>query len=640
MGRNPQSLLKIEQLKACGQLPSPKGVALAIMETCRRDDVTTDAIARVVQTDPALSRRLLRLANSATRHGRAAMSIPDAVMRLGLNAVTQLAMGFSLVDQYPNGACRAFDYPRYWSHSLFMAVAARALGTVARIDGTDDLFACGLLARIGCLALATVHPAEYSELLARCDDDARLADRERDVLQADHNDFTAVMLADCGFPSTLVEAACHHEDPDAAGFGEGSRPYRLVRVFHHARRLADVALAAPAQRSAMIPELMLLGGRAGLDAVEQAKLVDAIVAEWREWSTLLALPAAPLPPFDAMATTAPRSDDVQPLGHPLRVLLVEDDPATRSMMEAVLTAIVGRKVFSACDGREAMALALEAMPRIVITDWLMPVMDGIELCRALRETEWGKSMYVIMLTGVETEDEIVRAFEAGVDDYVTKPVNVRTLRARMRAALHYVELLEAWEHDRAQLKRFAADLALSNRKLQHVALTDPLTGLPNRRAGLSMLEQTWSETSRSGHGMAVLMVDIDHFKRINDSYGHAIGDKVLAEVGRVVRGTMRNADHVCRLGGEEFLVICPDATRASACLAAERLRRAVGQADIETGAITLHISVSIGAACREPGMADSGALLGAADKALYSAKDAGRDRSRLHADGKVHAVAP
>ena len=125
----------------------------------------------------------------------------------------------------------------------------------------------------------------------------------------------------------------------------------------------------------------------------------------------------------------------------------------------------------------------------------MPEMDGLEFCRALRATDWGRSMYMIMQTGLEDEDRIVEAFEAGVDDYLVKPVSSRALGARMRAATHYVDLLEAWERDRAQLKRFAAELAISSRRMEHAALTDLLTSLPNRRAGMEALAKAWSGSS-------------------------------------------------------------------------------------------------------------------------------------------------
>jgi diguanylate cyclase (GGDEF)-like protein len=292
-------------------------------------------------------------------------------------------------------------------------------------------------------------------------------------------------------------------------------------------------------------------------------------------------------------------------------------------------------VYSAANGQEALALALDVMPQIVITDWMMPVMDGLEFCRALRVTDWGQSMYVIMLTGMEADEEIVQAFEAGVDDYVTKPVNIRALRARMRAALHYVQLLQAWERDRAQLKQFAAELAITNRKLEHYALTDLLTELPNRRAGLEHLAQAWSAANRSGQGVAVMMVDIDHFKSVNDAHGHAVGDKVLAEVGRLIRATARKDDMVCRTGGEEFLVICQNTDLKSTLQAAERLRTQVRGASIHTGEVDLRITISIGVACKEAAMPDADSLVNAADRALYAAKNAGRDRTCLNTGGKL-----
>lgn len=637
MGRREEFMSKIEQLRSNGQLPTPKGVALAIMDICRRDDATTDAIARVVQTDPALSGRLLRLANAAAVHGgRPVAAIPEAIMRLGLGTVRQVAMGFSLVDQYQQGPCKAFDYARFWSHSLLMAVAAQALGAVSRVGSPDEMFACGLLARIGCLALATVHPVEYAELLEKGVSGEQLPQLEHDRLQADHNDFTAAILADCGIPGALLEPVYHHEKPDASGFADGSRPYQLVHLFYHAKRVADMGLAAPAERGAIVSELMLLGSKLGLDVDDLGSLVDRIVVQWQEWGAILKVPAGELPSFAAMAAApAPKVQVEQSLYPPMRVLLVEDDPATRAMMSTVLSAMMGREVHAAANGREALALALQVMPQIVVTDWLMPVMDGLEFCRALRATEWGQSMYVIMLTGVEAEDDIVQAFEAGVDDYVTKPLNVRALRARMRAALHYVQLLEAWEKDRAQLKQFSAALAISNRKLQQLALTDMLTGLPNRRAGLETLGRAWNAANRSGQTLAVMMLDIDRFKSINDRYGHAVGDKVLSELAKRIRTAIRKEDEVCRLGGEEFLVICQNTDLRSGLRACERVLQQARGTAIHVDGLTIQTTLSIGLACKEAGMMDSGALVNAADKALYAAKQAGRDRVSVHAGGRL-----
>ncbi|MDP3032196.1 MAG: HDOD domain-containing protein, partial [Rhodocyclaceae bacterium] len=222
---------KIEQLRISGQLPSPKGVALAIMKISRRENATLDEVARLVQTDPALSARLLHLANAAARAGRPVVSIGEAVMRLGMATVRQLAMSFSLVDQYPKGICQGFDYPGFWSHSLLMAVASQELGSVTRAGAPDELFACGLLGQVGRLALATIYPVEYADILKQSAGGATLQELELTRLEVDHNTFSAAILADCGIPMTLAEPLLNHEVPDRAGFEEGSRSRQLAYLF-------------------------------------------------------------------------------------------------------------------------------------------------------------------------------------------------------------------------------------------------------------------------------------------------------------------------------------------------------------------------------------------------------------------------
>ena len=629
---------KIEQLRISGQLPSPKGVALAIMEISQREDATLDEVARVVQTDPALSGRLLRLANAANGHGRPVASINEAVLRLGMASVRQLAMGFSLVDQYPQGLCAGFDYPGFWSHSLFMAVACQELGRVVRVCTPDELFACGLLAQIGRLALAAVYPADYAALLQESDGGTTLLERERERLGVDHVEFTAAIMGDCGIPKSLTEPVRFQEAPETSGFVEGSRPYQLAHLFFHGRRMADLGLSPEAERHGSISELMRLGGKIGLNPEALGEVFDRVVEQWHDWAELLRVPASRLPAFGVMAkASVPRSDQASGTACK-RVLLVEDEPTTRLMAEAMLREVLGCTVFTAENGKDALALALEVMPQIVITDWLMPVMDGLEFCRALRATDWGQSMYLIMLTGVETEEQIVEAFEAGTDDYLIKPVTIRALNARMRAALHYVKLLESWENDRAQLKQFAAELAISNQRLGNAAMTDVLTGLPNRRAGMEALASDWSASKRSGQPVAALMIDVDLFKSINDQHGHAVGDHVLQEVAKALQAAARKDESVSRIGGEEFLLVCHNTEPRGALLAAERLRKMVKALQISVAGSSIQTSVSIGVAVREAEMEAADDMLRAADKALYAAKHAGRNRVCLFARGKAHCT--
>ncbi len=619
----PANMTRIEQLRNGGQLPSPKGVALAIMNLSRREDATLHEISRVVQCDPALSGRLLRLANASTRLSRPLVSINEAVLRQGMATVKMLAMGFSLVDQYSHGTCRAFDYQRFWSHSLFMAVASQELARVTQIVTPDELFACGLLAQIGQLALATVYPDDYAAILEQADGGTGILEREQVRLGINHVDLGAAILADCGIPKVLAESVYFHEAPETSGFSDDSRQLRLTQLLCQARHMADLGLSDETGRNNRLAELKNLGCQVGLETKELGEVYDRALQHWREWGEMLKLPAANLPSFaDLVAAAEP-----VPAGNSLkRVLLVEDEPTTRIMMEGALRQVLGCAVYTAENGRDALALALEIMPQIIITDILMPVMDGLEFCRILRATEWGRSMYVIMLTCVENEETIVEAFEAGVDDYVSKPVSKRALSARMQAAMHYVELLQSWEQDRAHLTRLAAELSIGNRRLEHVAMTDLLTGLPNRRAGMDALDKAWSASLRTGKPLAVLMIDVDRFKSINDHHGHAVGDVVLQSVARCIHAAARNEDNVSRIGGEEFLLVCQNADHATAHVLAERLRKAVAALEIEVADLELRATVSIGVASRESVMMDAEALVRAADHALYAAKNDGRNQ--------------
>jgi two-component system, cell cycle response regulator len=632
--------MPIEELRGSGQLPSPKGVAFAVMEVCRREDATMDAVANVVQTDPALAGRLLRLANSAARAGRAVASVREAIVRLGLGTVRQVSLGFSLVDQYRDGPCEAFNYEDFWSRSLLMALAARELGELSRAASPDDLFACGLLAGIGSLALATVYPAEYSEVLRRAHrEGGSLVALERQILQIDHNECTAELMRDYGIPKALAEPVFYHERPEASGFVEGSRPHRIVHLFFLASRIANLGLASDCGRGESISELMLLGGKIGLDADDLGALVDRIVQEWHEWSEMLQVPVRFIHPFAQLSRAAASKPGEFPDPSSFRVLVMEDDASTRLLLNGML-ARMGHTVYSAANGEEALGMALEVQPQVVLIDGMMPGDEGLDFCRALRATDWGKSLFLILLTGVETDGRLAEAFESGVDDYLTKPVSVYALRARVRAASHHVMLMEAWEQDRAQLRQFAAELAITNRKLEHAALTDVLTGLPNRRAGMDALRQAWSASDRGGLPLTVLLIDVDQFKSINDHHGHAVGDRVLVELATVLRASARTDDHVCRMGGEEFLVVCRNADARSALVAAERLRLAVRSLEVEAGEARVRVTISVGVASREDDVDDVNALVVSADKALYAAKNAGRDRICIAAGGQVRCTQP
>ncbi|UCE58396.1 MAG: response regulator [Phycisphaerales bacterium] len=315
-----------------------------------------------------------------------------------------------------------------------------------------------------------------------------------------------------------------------------------------------------------------------------------------------------------------------------RVLIVDDDPAALTLLRAHLTSS-GYETVSAGNGVEAMRILASEGPSMVLTDWQMPEMDGLELCRRIRAHEGIPFAYVIIITAHSDQDRVVEAFNAGVDDYLPKPVNKRELIARVRAGMRITELQVDLDRRNLQVHRFNAEMAVAqtklheaNERLCELATTDELTGLINRRAAMERLKEHWASARRHDEPLACIMLDIDHFKNFNDTCGHAVGDWVLKETAAVLRKTARAEEHICRIGGEEFLVLCPKSTEEMASIAAERIRQAVEANIVEAHEQELSVTISLGVAQHTTRQAGPDELLRAADNALYAAKHQGRNR--------------
>jgi diguanylate cyclase (GGDEF)-like protein len=235
-------------------------------------------------------------------------------------------------------------------------------------------------------------------------------------------------------------------------------------------------------------------------------------------------------------------------------------------------------------------------------------------------------MYKIVLMDREEEDQVVQAFDADADEFVVKPFNPRILLARVRVGERMVRMRERVERSERARTKQVAELGLLSRKLRSAALTDALTDLPNRRYAMNRLKQEWEGSVRSGRPISVTMIDIDHFKRVNDRYGHDAGDEVLRKTAGLLRDETRQSDVLCRLGGEEFLCIHVATELVSAANSAERLRAAVEDHVIEVGEFNQNVTISLGVAERTSGMLTFDDLLKLADEHLYQAKDAGRNR--------------
>ena len=298
---------------------------------------------------------------------------------------------------------------------------------------------------------------------------------------------------------------------------------------------------------------------------------------------------------------------------PLRILAAEDNPVFQSMLKTMLQRW-GYQVLIARDGIEAWnILESEDSPRLVLLDWMMPGMDGVEICRRVRAAGREPYIYIVLLTARTESQDLVEGMEAGADDYLTKPFHAHELRVRLRAGARILELQE--------------ELLEAREALREQATHDSLTGLLNRATVFEILRDELARGTRESHPVAVLLVDLDRFKQINDTYGHLAGDAVLREAARRMKEAVRCYDSAGRYGGEEFLIVMPGCNPVSAWAQAERVRNAIGGEPYSAGGYRIPVSCSIGVSCRpvvHPQDAD--ALVREADFALYSAKARGRNR--------------
>src|SRR3984885_12081149 len=322
-----------------------------------------------------------------------------------------------------------------------------------------------------------------------------------------------------------------------------------------------------------------------------------------------------IPSAPSVEVVGPKPDlDVKP--SPLNaVLIAEDDPIFRRILESWFKKW-HYAVTAVGNGLDAWeVLQTENAPQLAILDWMMPGMDGIELCRRIRGRQQDSYRYVLLLTAKDDKQDVIAGLEAGADDYLTKPFDVDELRARVRAGKRILDLQAALIH--------AQD------ELQSAALHDSLTGLWNRGAVLDLLRREVCRRQRTGDALGVIMADIDYFKKINDTHGHLVGDAVLQEVTRRLAMQVRPYDGVGRYGGEEFLIVFPGCSMPDLVVGAERLRHCIADQPIETSVGQIPVSLSLGLASVEQGeneILGCESFLQRADAALYVAKARGRNR--------------
>ena len=294
----------------------------------------------------------------------------------------------------------------------------------------------------------------------------------------------------------------------------------------------------------------------------------------------------------------------------MRALVADDDTASRLLLQKMLSKW-GYDAVTASSGEEAWSvLTSDDAPDIAVLDWMMPELDGVEVCRRIRALELSSPPYLILLTGRDNKQDIATGLESGASDYLQKPVDRDELRARLLVGKRFAELNRKLIDTQVELRR--------------QALTDPLTRIMNRRAIFARLNEEIARAPRQGLPLSIGILDIDHFKSVNDRFGHSGGDAVLRSVVERAQNTLRAYDAIGRIGGEEFLMVMPGVGPRDTEIVLERLRRAVAGVPIAAQGQQVTVTVSIGGAVCQAETMDK--LLNLADDALYKAKNLGRNR--------------
>jgi diguanylate cyclase (GGDEF)-like protein len=299
-----------------------------------------------------------------------------------------------------------------------------------------------------------------------------------------------------------------------------------------------------------------------------------------------------------------------------RILIAEDDLVSRRLLEAFLVKW-GYQVVAAADGMEALKI-LESgdAPSLAVLDWVMPGMEGPQVCERMRKLSDRPYVYILLLTARSQKADLLRGLASGADDYLIKPFDAPELRARLHVGQRILDLQNG--------------LITAREELRFRATYDMLTGLANRGVVLDAIAREHSRHLRENSSFGIILMDLDHFKNVNDTHGHLAGDAVLKEASRRMKSCVRPYDTVGRYGGEEFLVVAPSCDRAGTAAAAERIRKSISAPPIETDDGPVTVTVSCGIAVSEAAdPLDPKQLLQSADLALYHAKELGRNRTEF-----------
>lgn len=662
-----ESNTRFIELKAQGRLPSIKGVALSILEASSNDGVSLSRIAQIITPDPALTARLIKIANSALYPGsRPVASLPDAIGKLGMGQVRQIALGFALVSENREGACEAFDYASYWARSIIRGSLMRQACLMMRLGSPEELFTLGLLSKIGELALATAYPDKYSPLLESGLEGRALRRKEADLFGLDAPTLSAALMEDWRLPPPFAQAATMESSYKEAAT---DRIKGLHALIAGAERVASgwmglqesskgerlSALGAPTL--AMVKE-MITAGNMGLDTPSEkdiSALADAAFDESMGWLESLAiLPKLkeerrargvprPMPALDSPQEGAPSRSLSELLMEPqatqgeIRALIGSTDAGSIKTLAQALS-IRGGQIRALRNKGQLFEELLDFAPNVLFVDYLSDP-HFISLLESIKETEVGKELLVVIICRADQEQKMGPLLASGADDFVVRPFSLAQASAKVATAEKIAGITSSLKESREGLKRYALEMESVNKKLQHTALSDGLTGLPNRQLFNDRLSRAIELAPKSGaKKLAVVMMDLDNFKNINDSFGHPTGDDMLRQMAERLKPMLRLGDTLARMGGDEFTVILRDVSSEEEAVSfASKLMSKVAE-PMRIQDKEARVGVSMGVALHPDHGSDADTLVKHADLALYKAKQNGRGTVKVYTQELAEAA--
>jgi two-component system cell cycle response regulator len=615
----------LARYRAGGRLPSPRGVYLEALRLLEQEDVDNRELARVLQSDPATNAKLLQLANASARaRSRPVVSVSDAILILGQAQIKRLVLALALI-QSSAARVEGFPYRLFWSHSLLTALAVQAVAERLGRVNADEVFVVALLSHIGRLALASLFPESYTTLLAACAEknEQECRQQERNLYEIDQDELSALLLEDWGLPGIFVEVVLHQSYPEGLlGTPQAARGIFLTHLLRLGQAMAGVSLEHNAKWQDDARHLRQEMNHLGLSREAIDEELRRLLAAWPRWRELLQ-------EAETVRDTVTGWEESE--------AIIAEPVLTSVLQVACIGEGFGDQASACAEIFAKQGIVPQMLPRSIdplqlnSSDWDLLILARDPAQAAVDEgilngldSILGPYLLLLGRDSLSAEEEN-RLFRSAVDAYEILPLSAERLQKHLQFAERRREGRRKYALRQQRMQRLTDSLVEKNRDLRQAAWTDPLTELRNRRYAEERLAQEWAVCEGQSSELGLMLLDLDRFKEINDAEGHEAGDRVLRRVARILEEMLREQDTPCRLGGDEFLIICSETGLSGLQALANRICSRLAEPEAWRE-LSGPISVSIGIASRQPSMKGPDELIAAADQALFEAKRGGRGR--------------